>query len=446
MSTGTTEISQATAIELAARLRSRELSALEVVDACLQRIDDRDADIRAWTAVDAEYARSQARALDSGPIRGPLHGVPIAVKDIIATAALPTQYGSPIYAGHRPDRDAACVSAALASGAIVLGKTATTEFAFLSPTATVNPLNPAHTPGGSSSGSAAAIADTMVPLAFGTQTAGSVIRPASYCGIVGYKPTYGTIDRAGVKLIAENLDTVGVFARTVSDAALFTGSITGNRELSQPSIASNDSHIGFCRTHDWNEVDSATASIIESAVERLTAGGALVSSVELPAKFARLQRAHAVIQGFEAARNLGSELEDHRSSLSPMLLAMLDEGAAVSISLYHESRRLVSECQESLAEVFGTCQVLVTASATGEAPKGLGSTGNPVMNRIWTALHVPCISVPVGHGPNGLPIGLQIIGRHGNDSNMLGIAKLISAYATYAQPVNRRTPALREAV
>ncbi|MGD8323733.1 MAG: amidase [Gammaproteobacteria bacterium] len=428
MSSGIAEIAQATATRLAAKLKSRELSALEVVDACLQRIDERDADIRAWTVIDVEYARSQARALDSGPIRGPLHGVPIAVKDIIATAALPTQYGSSIYAGYQPDHDAACVSAALSAGAIVLGKTATTEFAFLSPTSTVNPLNQAHTPGGSSSGSAAAVADSMVPLAFGTQTAGSVIRPASYCGIVGYKPTYGTIDRAGIKLIAESLDTVGVLARSVSDAALFTRAITGNRSLLQPLTASNDLQIGFCRTHDWNEVDSATASIIESAVDRLTGGGARLSTVQLPAEFAQLQWAHTVIQGFEAARNLEFELDTNRLSLSPTLLAMLDNGAAVSKAQYDENSQLVEACRESLAEVFGSCHVLVTASATGEAPTGLGSTGNPVMNRIWTALHTPCISVPAATGPNGLPVGLQIIGRPGDDARALACADWIDRH------------------
>jgi Asp-tRNA(Asn)/Glu-tRNA(Gln) amidotransferase A subunit family amidase len=419
------EISQATAAQLAAKLRSRELSALEVVDSCLQRIAERDSDIQAWTVVDEASARAQARALDSGPVRGLLHGIPIAVKDIIATAALPTEYGSPIYAGHIPDRDAACVSAALAAGAIILGKTATTEFAFLSPTTTVNPRDPTHTPGGSSSGSAAATADCMVPLAFGTQTAGSIIRPASYCGIVGYKPTYGTIDRTGVKLIAESLDTVGVFARTVSDAALFAGAITGNGQLLQRRFASDELRIGFCRSPNWTDVDSATASIIESAVERLAAGGALISPVELPADYTRLQQAHAVIQGFEAVRNLHFEIEEHRSSLSPRLAAMLDEGAAISDAHYNESRQLVNACRASLGEIFGACHVLVTASATGEAPKGLESTGNPVMNRIWTALHTPCISVPAGHGPNGLPIGLQVVGRPRDDTNALVVADWI---------------------
>jgi Asp-tRNA(Asn)/Glu-tRNA(Gln) amidotransferase A subunit family amidase len=240
-----------TMTQLASKLRSREISALEVVDSCLARVAERDAEIHAWATIDEAYARDQARILDSGSIRGPLHGIPVAVKDIIATAKLPTEYGSPIYAGHIPARDAACVSAALAAGAIVLGKTATTEFAFLSPTTTVNPRNPAHTPGGSSSGSAAAVADNMVPLAFGTQTAGSVIRPASYCGVVGYKPTFGMIDRSGVKLVAESLDTVGVFARTVVDAALFAGAITGDSALSDPESERDEIQIGFCRTHSW---------------------------------------------------------------------------------------------------------------------------------------------------------------------------------------------------
>jgi len=424
MSSGMTEAIRS-ATELAARLRSREISALEVVDTCLRRIVERDSDIHAWTVVDSEYARAQARALDAGPVRGPLHGIPIAVKDIIATAALPTAYGSPIYAGHMPDSDAACVSAAIAAGAIVLGKTATTEFAFLSPTTTVNPVNPGHTPGGSSSGSAAAIADGMVPLAFGTQTAGSIIRPASYCGIVGYKPTYGWIDRAGVRLIAESLDTVGVFARSVAGAALFASAITGKDELMQARFAGDEWRIGFCRTHDWAEVDSATAASLESAVERLAAGGARVSSIELPVEFAGLQQAHAVIQGFEAARNLKFEREQFRSRLSPMLAAMLDEGAAVSAAQYEDSKRLVGACRSSLAEIFGPCHVLVTASATGEAPKGLGSTGNPVMNRIWTALHMPCISVPAGHGPHGLPVGLQIVSRPGDDANALAVANWV---------------------
>jgi len=232
------------ATELCAMLRSRAVRAQDVVEACLERIALRDPEIRAWTAVDAGFARRQARALDDGPLRGPLHGLPIGVKDIFDTAELPTEYGSPIYAGHRPGADASSVAAARAAGAIVLGKTATTEFACYSPAATVNPRNPAHTPGGSSSGSAAAVADAMVPLALGTQTAGSVIRPASYCGVVGYKPTYGVIDRRGLKPVAESLDTIGVFARSVADAGLLVGSIAGRADLASPPLIVGELRIG----------------------------------------------------------------------------------------------------------------------------------------------------------------------------------------------------------
>jgi Asp-tRNA(Asn)/Glu-tRNA(Gln) amidotransferase A subunit family amidase len=265
----------------------------------------------------------------------------------------------------------------------------------------------------------------MAPLAFGTQTAGSIIRPASYCGIVGYKPTFGMIDRAGVKLVAESLDTIGVFARTVSDAALFAGAIAGICDLPELRPRNDKIRIGFCRSPDWAELDSATASIVESAVERLAVGGALISPVELPAEFAQLQQAHAVIQGFEAARNLRFELEQHRASLSLMLTSMLDDGAAISELRYNECQQLVNACRASLTAAFSACHVLVTASATGEAPTGLESTGNPVMNRIWTALHVPCISVPTDRGPHGLPIGLQVIGRLGDDANALAVAHWI---------------------
>lgn len=239
------------------------------------------------------------------------------------------------------------------------------------------------------------------------------------------------IDRSGVKLIAESLDTVGVFARTVLDAALFAGAITGNCDLSESvsesvSESENDEiQIGFCHTHNWNEVDSEGATIIESVVESLAARGARISSLELPEEFAELHRAHAAIQGFEAARNLRFERREHRSSLSPTLLTMLDAGAAVSKARYKEVKDRVSACRASLSDIFGNCHVLITASATGEAPKGLESTGNPVMNRIWTVLHTPCVTVPAANGPNGLPVGVQIIGRPRDDARTLASADWI---------------------
>jgi len=419
------DIGSLSATRLAARLQARELRALDVVEACLARIAARDPEILAWTAIDADYARRQAHALDSGPIRGPLHGIPIGVKDIMDTAALPTGYGSPIYAGHQPDSDAACVTAALAAGAVVLGKTASTEFACQSPPATVNPRNPAHTPGGSSSGSAAAIADGMVPLAFGTQTAGSIIRPASYCGVVGYKPTFGTIEREGTKLVAQSLDTIGALARTVADAALLVGVIAGRPDIANLQPAPDKLRIGFCRTSDWTAVASDSAVLLESAVARLVAAGARMTSVELPSRYAGLGDAHAAIQGYEAVRNLAAELAAHRRQLTPPLLAMLDEGSMVSAARYEESLRLVRACRRELANVMGDCQVLLGASATSEAPEGLEFTGSPVMNRTWTALHVPCVNVPAARGPKGLPVGAQIIGRVGDDARTLAAADWI---------------------
>lgn len=419
------EIYELSASQLAARLQSRDLLAAEVVEACLERVALRDSTIHAWASIDPEYARSQARSLDAGPILGPLHGIPVGVKDILNTADLPTEYGSPIYHGHRPDADAACVAAARAAGAIVLGKTATTEFACQSPPATVNPLNSAHTPGGSSSGSAAAVSDCMVPLGFGTQTAGSIIRPASYCGVVGYKPTFGTVDRDGVKLVADSLDTIGALARTVSDAALFVGAITARRDLMDLPQTDGRLSIGFCRSHDWGEVDSEIAAIVESAAERLSRAGARVSLIELPDRFAELGNAHADIQGFEAVRNLARELRQHRSQLTPPLRAMLDQGNRVSVDRYEKCQVIVRECRSSLSNVMGDCHVLLAASATGEAPKGLEFTGSPVMNRAWTSLHVPCVGVPAARGPEGLPIGVQIIGRLADDPRTLAAADWI---------------------
>jgi amidase len=410
--------------ELARGLRARELGAADVVEACLERIAAREPAIHAWASIDFDYARSQARSLDAGPIRGPLHGVPVGVKDILDTADLPTEYGSPIYAGCRPRADAACVAAARAAGAIVLGKTATTEFACQSPAATVNPRDAARTPGGSSSGTAAGVADCMMPVGFGTQTAGSIVRPASYCGVVGYKPTFGTLARDGLKLVAESLDTIGVLTRSVADAAFFVGAIAARSVLEDlPPL--DGLTIGFCRTREWSEVDPAVAERLESVAERLAAAGARLTRVELPPEFAALGDAHAVIQAYEGARNLAGELSAHRAELSAPLLEMLEQGARTTAERYAECRRLAAECRARLPAAMAGCHVLLTASATGEAPLGLASTGSPVMNRIWTLLHAPCVNVPATRGPGGLPVGVQIVGRVGDDATALAAAAWI---------------------
>lgn len=421
------ELTQASALSLAASLRARKQTAETIVEAHLARIRERDPAIRAWTAVDPAAAAARARALDGGPIEGLLHGLPIGVKDVIDTAELPTEYGSPIYRGHRPARDADCVVAALQAGAVVLGKTATTEFATFQPAATVNPRNMAHTPGGSSSGSAAAVADGMVPLALGTQTFGSVIRPASYCGIVGYKPTFGMIPRAGVKRLAESLDTIGVFARSVADAALLVGALAGHASLASVAEIDAPPQIGICRTHEWDAVDASARAVLDDAGRALAAAGATVSAVELPARFAELGAANVEIYGYELSRNLAWERRTHPDLLSARLKEDIDAGALVDRPRYERAQQLARDCREAFPSAIDGFDVLLTPSTTGEAPLGLDSTGSPVMNRLWTLLHVPAVSVPSGSGPNGLPIGLQVIGRRGDDRRTLSVAAWIHA-------------------
>ena len=429
---------EASARDLAARLAAYELTVHAVIEAHLERIRERDPLIHAWTAVDAEAALERARALDGGPVVGPLHGLPIGVKDVVDTARFPTEYGSPIYRGHRPTADAECVAAAERAGAILLGKTATTEFATFQPTATVNPRNPAHTPGGSSSGSAAAVADCMVPLAFGTQTFGSVIRPASYCGIVGYKPTFGTLPRAGVKLLAESLDTVGVFARTVEDAAFFAGALARDESLLQLSDVVEPLRIGMCRTHDWDAVEPAARAAFDDAARALADAGASVSVVDLPAPFAELRAANVEIYGYELARNLAWERDTHPELLSERLREDIDAGRRIDQGRYRSAQRLARACRESFPAVLGECDVLITPSTTGEAPRGLDSTGSPIMNRLWTLLHVPAVTVPAGAGPNGLPLGLQVVGRRSDDARTLAAAAWI--HTRLGERAGRRTP------
>lgn len=413
------------ACALAARLRERSLSALEVTEACLERIFAREPEIHAWAALDAEHARRQARALDAAPVTGPLHGLPIGVKDVMDTADLPTEYGSPIYRGHRPAADAACVALARAAGAVVIGKTATAEFATYSPAATVNPHDFGHTPGGSSSGSAAAVAAGMVPLAFGTQTAGSVVRPASFCGVVGYKPSFGAVARSGVKLVAESLDTLGAFGRSVADAALLIGALTRRADLLELPRVEGPVRIGLCPTHDWSRAGPEVRAAMEEAERRLASRGALLRTVALPETFAPLGEAHETILGYESAQSLAHERRAHAERLTPRLRAALAAGARVTPARYDAARRLARTCRRSVAAAFGDCDVLLAPSATGEAPAGLESTGDPVMNRVWTLLHVPCVSVPVAHGPRGLPVGLQVIGRRGEDARTLAAAAWI---------------------
>ena len=415
-----------TAAGLARRLARRELTARAVVEAYLEAIAAREPQVGAWAAVDGEAARRVAAALDAGAVRGPLHGLPIGVKDILDTAELPTAYGSAIYEGHRPAWDAACVAAARAAGALLLGKTVTTEFATMSPAGTRNPHDARRTPGGSSSGSAAALGAAMVPLAYGTQTVGSIIRPAAYCGVAGYKPTFGTLSRAGMKMAAESLDTVGTLARTVEDAALLAAA-SGVRPDLYPIAEMERPRLGVCRSPNWRHMSAEGAAAFEDAVRRLAAAGAQVLERELPAPCERLDAAHLAILDFEIARSFAYEAAHHRARISAALLERIDAGARMPYADYARALGVAAECRRRFAEHMGELDALVTPSATGEAPEGLGSTGNTAMNRLWTVLHGPCVTVPAGRGPAGLPLGVQLVGLPGHDARTLAVARWAEA-------------------
>ncbi|HTP94562.1 MAG TPA: amidase [Burkholderiales bacterium] len=410
------------AVEAAKLIAAKKLNAEKLTRACLERIAAREADVRAWEHLDPDYAIEQARQIDRGPDRGLLHGLPIGVKDLFDTADMPSCYGSPIYTGHRPVADAASVAVARSAGAVIIGKTVTTEFAMFNPGKTANPRNPAHTPGGSSSGSAAAVADCMVPFAFGTQTAGSIIRPAAYCGVVGYKPSFGTVSRAGVKLLSDNLDTVGVLARNVPDAALFVAALSGRVNLMIGKPLAKPPRIGLCRTYEWEQAQPEAQAALEEAAHTLARGGAKVIDVTLPVRFAGLVAAHMDVLNFDGARALAYEWICHRERLSPRLAEVLQAGMQCSAQRFDASLATARGCRDMLDEVFADCDVLIAPSAPGEAPAGLESTGNPLFNRIWTLLHVPCVHVPFATGPNGLPVGVQVIGPVRSDAETLAIA------------------------
>ncbi len=416
-------LNQLSASEAARRLVTRELTAEQMARACLERIDEREGAVGAWIHLDPEAVLAAARQLDAGPVRGPLHGLPLGVKDLIDTADMPTAYGSPIYAGHRPRVDAACVALARAAGALVLGKTVTTEFAWFHPGKTANPRNIAHTPGGSSSGSAAAVADCMVPLAFGTQTAGSIIRPASYCGIVGYKPTHGTLPRAGIKPLADSLDTLGTMSRTVADAALFVSALSGRDLLLKPLAV--PPRVGMCRTPVWSAAQPETVAAMEGCAATLARAGAKLSEIVLPREFDGVNQAQIDIMNCESYAALACERLQHYDGLSDKLKQLLENAAKCDAARYDAAQALVASCRSRLDEIFSGLDVLIAPSAPGEAPAGLAATGDPIFCRMWTVLHVPAINLPCGPGPNGLPLGLQVIGRRGEDARALAVADWI---------------------
>ena len=409
-------------VRVAAReIATKRLKASDYAAAWLERIAARETEVGAWQHFDREAVLAAALRCDAEAPRGPLHGIPIGVKDLIDTVDLPTGYGSPIYRDYRPVADAACVALARAAGAIVLGKTVTTEFAYFSPGKTVNPRNPAHTPGGSSSGSAAAVGAGMAPLAFGTQTAGSILRPASYCGVVGYKPSFGLLPRAGVKGLAESLDTIGVMARNVEDAAFFIGVLSDRRAL-RDVAAPLPPRFGFCRTPMWKEAEPATVAALDRARGALLAAGARVDDVAVPSEHGGLAAAQDTIMSYEMTRSLADERIRHSAQLSPRLAQLFDRGMTIGAETYDAALAEARAARRHLPEFFGDCAAIVVPAAPGEAPEGHAYTGNPVFNRVWTLLGTPAVTIPAHEGAKGLPVGIQLVGRIGDDSRLMEAA------------------------
>ena len=419
------KLNELTATEIVAAINAGQTTCEAVVRACLEHIEAREPAVQAWQYLNRDQAIGQATALDKSGRRGPLIGVPFGIKDIIETADMPTEYGSPIYKGHQPKNEAACVALGRKAGGVLMGKTVTTEFANRYPGKTRNPFDPARTPGGSSSGSAAAVGDHMVPLAIGTQTTGSTIRPASFCGAFGYRPTWGDLRCSGVREAAGSLDTLGLLARSIDDLALYRDVLLGETPAPVPAHT-GALRVGFCRTHVWPQVEPHTQQLLEDAAQRLARAGFAVSDVDLPADFERLVETHLAISSFEFARNFSYEIENHWDRISTTLREnRLKSGLATSFERYREARAFAAQCRRAFAGVIDQYDVLLTASATGEAPVGLQATGNANNCLIWTTLHVPCVTMPVFKGPHGLPVGAQIIGKADNDRALFAAARRI---------------------
>ena len=414
------------ASEAATRIRDGKLTSEALVRSCLERIDARESQVKAWVHLDRDFALAQARQCDRSANRGPIHGVPFAAKDIMDTADLPTEYGSPIYKGNRPKADAACVALSRAAGGVLLGKTVTTEFASRIPLGhTTNPHNPQHTPGGSSSGSAAAVADFMVPLAFGTQTVGSVIRPAAFCGCIGYKPSYGEVSTQGVKQNTASFDTVGLFARAIEDLALFRAAVTGFAPEPLAAVPINQLKIGFCRTMLWDRAEGYTKTFLEEVAGTLAKAGAKVSDFDLGKPFEQFEAMGRRINDYEFSRGLTWERNYHWNLLSEFQREKFAGWLKISYEQYREAEAALGQCRGQLAGAMKEIDLLLTPSAPGGAPVGLSSTGDTSFNILSTWTYTPCVTLPVFTGPSGLPVGIQLIGHRNQDHRLLEAAQAV---------------------
>jgi Asp-tRNA(Asn)/Glu-tRNA(Gln) amidotransferase A subunit family amidase len=401
--------------DLQRRIASGDLSADTALAQSLEAIGAQDRTIGAFVC-----RVEQVRAANAGPLRG----IAVGIKDIMDTADFPTEMGSPIYRGHRSRGDAAVVMMLKQAGANVVGKTTTTAFASSDPTATLNPRNHGHTPGGSSSGSAAAVAAGMIPLALGTQTGGSVIRPASFCGVAAIKPSYRLLPTVGVKCYSWTLDTVGLFAAGVRDVAHGVAAMTGRGEL-LPQASVPAPRIGIVTQDFAGAPDASSSEALRIATRAAERAGASVRTIAMPDVVAEAWRVHPVIQEFEAHQALAWEYRENYDALAPNLRGRLDESKGGTAAEYDEAMRIASRARHALAKVFEDVDVLLTISAPGAAPRGLGSTGDARYNRLWTLMGVPCVNIPAHDADGGLPVGVQVIARYGADAEALAAARFV---------------------
>lgn len=420
-------LSQFGLCEAAAAVRSGEITSEALVRSLLDRIGRCDDAVQAFEWIDSavalESARSADRALRDGREPGVLHGMPIGVKDIIATRGVPTQMGSPIFRDHLPADSAEVVARIEAAGGYVLAKTVTTEFAYYTPGKTRNPWNVAHTPGGSSSGSAAGVAAAFMPAAVGTQTNGSVIRPAAFCGVVGYKPTGGRIPAGGVHPFSPTLDQVGVFARNLPDAALLASVLAGGAVPAEVTELSGPPRLAAVRSPVWGAADAAMQAHFQELVERLRACGAHVIERELPPEFDGAHGLHRTIMAAEGARTFVELQRAHRDLISPRLNALIDEGLRVSDAALADALEQRQRFQSVGDKFLEGYDAILTPPTTGEAPRDLTQTGDPTFCTIWSLCAVPAVTVPTGAGPRGLPLGLQVVGACGRDAAVLAAAE-----------------------
>ncbi len=402
------------------RIDAGELSADEAIAQSLEAINEQDGTIGAFVC-----RAAAPRAQSAGPLRG----IAVGIKDIIDTSDLPTQMGSPIYRGFQPRADASVVMMLKRAGATIVGKTSTTAFASLDPTPTRNPRNPSHTPGGSSSGSAAAVAAGMIPLALGTQTGGSVIRPASFCGVAAIKPSFHLLPKVGVKCYSWTLDTLGLFAAGVKDLALALSAITNRSELLL-SATVKAPRIGLVSQSFAGTPDTAGVEALRIAADAAERAGASVRELGLPEIVAEAWRIQPILQEFEAHQALAWEYRTHHEAMPPILRAKLDETVGLKPADYDAAREIAARAREALAHVFEDVDILLTLSAPGVAPKGLASTGDARFNRLWILMGVPCVNVPGYVAEGGLPVGVQVIARYDDDAGALASARFVEESLT----------------